>query len=144
MRRLILCAIAFFIIIFIDAKLTNSGEMSNLPRKTVYLVETSWYGKEFHGKKTAGGKRFNMYDYTAAHRTLDFGIQLLLTNPENLLSTIVIINDRGPWNPRFLRGKNKKLKAHPKRKLDISYQAARDLGITKIGVAQLWAEIIDP
>lgn len=140
----IVCFAFILSIVFFTAKPVNLGKARNMPQKTIYLVETSWYGKKFHGKKTANGKKFNMYDYTAAHRTLPFGTILYLVNPQNLLSTAVIINDRGPWNPRFLREKIKKIRVHPRRELDISYQAAKDLGMIKDGVIKLLIEIVEP
>ena len=74
-------------------------------------VNVSWYGPGFHGKKTASGKTFNQWAYTAAHPSLPFGTRLQLTHKGR--SIIVTVNDRGP----FVRG----------RQLDISKGAARAL-----------------
>ena len=67
----------------------------------VYAEDTkgsaSWYGDAFHGKKTASGETFNMYSYTAAHRTYEFGTKLKVTNVESGDSVIVKVNDRGPY-----------------------------------------------
>ena len=57
----------------------------------------SWYGPGFHGKKMASGKRYNMYNLTAAHRTLKLGTKVKVTNLNNNKSVIVIIEDRGPY-----------------------------------------------
>jgi len=92
-------------------------------RPTVYSTEyvtASWYGPEFHGRPTASGEIFNMYDLTCAHRTLPFGTRLRVTNPENGRSVIVTVNDRGP----FVRGRD----------LDLSYGAARAIGLVEKGV----------
>jgi len=70
----------------------------------------SWYGKQFHGKKTASGERFNMYNISAAHRTLPFGTIIKVTNLKNNKSILVRINDRGP--------------VYSNRILDLSFKAA--------------------
>ena len=57
----------------------------------------SWYGKDFHGKKTANGERYDMYGMTAAHKLLPFGTQVRVTNKSNGKSIVVRINDRGPF-----------------------------------------------
>ena len=74
-----------------------------------------------HGKRTANGERFNPNDYTAAHRTLPFGTRVLVTNLKTGKSVIVRVNDRGP----FIKS----------RIIDVSYGAAKVLGITATGVA---------
>lgn len=58
---------------------------------------SSWYGPGFHGRPTASGEAYNMYKYTAAHRTLPLGTNVLVTNLSNGRSVIVKINDRGPY-----------------------------------------------
>jgi rare lipoprotein A len=57
----------------------------------------SWYGKDFHGKKTANGETYDMYAMTAAHKLLPFGTKLKVTNRENGKSIVVRVNDRGPF-----------------------------------------------
>src|SRR5687767_714082 len=57
----------------------------------------SWYGSQFHGRKTANGERFNMHGLTAAHRSLPFGTKVRVTNRKNGKSVVVRINDRGPF-----------------------------------------------
>ena len=76
-----------------------------------------------HGHRTASGERFNAGDYTAAHRTLPFGTRVLVTNLDTGISVIVRVNDRGP----FVKS----------RIIDVSYGAAKVLGITRTGVAQV-------
>ena len=83
----------------------------------------SWYGKYHHGRLTASGERFNMYGLTAAHKSLPFGTVLLVKNKETGESVRVKINDRGP----YARG----------RVLDLSYGAAKRLGIHRLGVAKI-------
>ncbi|MDR1359765.1 MAG: septal ring lytic transglycosylase RlpA family protein [Deltaproteobacteria bacterium] len=57
----------------------------------------SWYGKDFHGKTTANGERYDMYGATAAHKILPFGTKVKVTNTRNGRSIVVRINDRGPF-----------------------------------------------
>lgn len=83
----------------------------------------SWYGKDFHGKKTASGRVYNMYGLSAAHKTLPLGTKVRVTNLANNRSTILTIDDRGP----FVRG----------RILDLSYGAAKRLGTLERGVAKV-------
>jgi rare lipoprotein A len=88
----------------------------------------SWYGRKFHGKKTASGERFNMYKKTAAHRTLPFGTKVKVTNLGNKKSVVVRINDRGP----FVKG----------RIIDLSYAAAKDIGMIKKGVVKVRIKVV--
>lgn len=83
----------------------------------------SWYGPGFHGQFSASGEIYNMYEYTAAHKTLPIGTYLLVTNLENGKQTVVRVNDRGP----FVEG----------RCIDLSYAAAKDLGIIGKGTAKV-------
>ena len=83
----------------------------------------SWYGRDFHGKKTSNGEIYNMYAMTAAHKTLPLGTYVRVHNIENNRSTVVRINDRGP----FVRG----------RIIDLSYSAAKEVGIVGPGTARV-------
>jgi len=83
----------------------------------------SWYGKDFHGKMTASGRRYNMYEMTAAHTTLPIGTQVRVTNLQNGRSVIVVIGDRGP----FAKG----------RIIDLSWAAANQLGFTEQGTTKV-------
>jgi peptidoglycan lytic transglycosylase len=83
----------------------------------------SYYGREHDGRRTASGEVFDMNDLTAAHRTLPFGTRVRVTNLANGREVTVRINDRGP----FRRG----------RILDLSYAAARKLGMVGRGVAKV-------
>jgi len=83
----------------------------------------SWYGPGFHGNKSASGERYNMYDFTAAHKILPIGTYVLVTNLENGRQVVVRINDRGPFvNNRCI---------------DLSYSAAKELGIIGKGLAKV-------
>lgn len=57
----------------------------------------SWYGPGFHGRTTANGERYDMYEMTAAHKTMRFGTRVRVTNERNGKSVVVRINDRGPY-----------------------------------------------
>jgi rare lipoprotein A len=92
-------------------------------KQTHHQGIASWYGPRFHGKKTANGERFNMYAMTAAHKTLPLSSYAEVTNLKNHRSVIVRINDRGPY--------------HGKRALDLSYAAAKELGISGLGSVQI-------
>lgn len=89
----------------------------------------SYYGRRFHGRRTANGERFNMNALTAAHRTLPFGSLVEVTNPRNGRSVVVRINDRGP----FVRG----------RTIDLSRAAAQQLGMISRGHARVELALLD-
>lgn len=82
-------------------------------------IVASWYGPDFHGKRTASGEVYDMHSHTAAHKNLPFGTILHVKNPKNGKTTKVTINDRGPFIPG--------------RDLDLSYRAAMELGIVEPG-----------
>jgi len=89
----------------------------------------SWYGPEFHGKKTASGEIYDMYAMTAAHNTLPIASYAQVTNLENNRSVVVRINDRGPF--------------HGDRVMDLSYSAAKKLGIDQTGTGSVEIKAID-
>jgi peptidoglycan lytic transglycosylase len=89
----------------------------------------SWYGYPHHGRITASGRRFNMYELTAAHRTLPIGTRLRVTNLLNGRAVTVTVTDRGP----FVKN----------RVLDLSYAAAREIDMIGPGTAPVQLEIID-
>ena len=88
----------------------------------------SWYGAEFHGRPTANGETYNMYGLTAAHRLMPLGTTIRVTERETGRSVTVKVNDRGP----FVRG----------RILDLSYGAAKALGMTGSGTAPVAIEVV--
>lgn len=88
----------------------------------------SWYGKDFHGKKTSNGEIYDMHAMTAAHKTLPLGIFVRVTNKANGHHTIVRLNDRGP----FVKG----------RIIDLSYTAAKKLEIVGPGTAPVRVEAL--
>jgi rare lipoprotein A len=90
-----------------------------------YVAEgmASWYGEKFHGHKTSNGEVFDMYQMTAAHKSLRIPSYARVTNLANGRSVIVRVNDRGPF--------------HGDRMIDLSYAAAKRLGYQGQGVAQV-------
>lgn len=107
----------------------NSQQGTQQPTYTYYESgQATWYGSGAHGNYTASGEVFNMYDYTAAHKYLPFGTKVRVTDTQSGRSVIVRINDRGPFGAG--------------RVIDLSYQAASDLGIISKGVAPCKIEIV--
>ena len=108
-------------------KLNNVA--SNTVRKFSQTGAASWYGRQFHGRKTASGETFDMNAMTAAHRSLPLNCYIRVTNKNNGKSVVVKVNDRGPF--------------HGNRVLDLSYGAAKQLGITNAGTAKVNIERVD-
>ncbi len=89
------------------------------PFKKLFSGIASWYGGNFHGKRTASGSKYNMHEMTCAHKTLPFGTKLIVENTTNGKSCQVTVTDRGPY--------------HGKRVLDLSKAAADRLELDGIG-----------
>jgi len=90
----------------------------------------SWYGKKFHGQRTASGEAYDMYAMSAAHPTLPIPSYARVTRVATGRSVIVRINDRGPF--------------HQGRMIDLSYAAALKLGFAHLGSAEVELESIEP
>lgn len=90
----------------------------------------SWYGHPYHGRPTSSGEIYNMYAMTAAHRTLPFGTHVRVHDLDNGQTVEVRINDRGP----FVEG----------RIIDLSYAAAKAMGMAGAGIARVQLEILNP
>ncbi len=88
----------------------------------------SWYGKDFHMKPTASGVKYDMYTFTAAHRTLPLGTVVKVTDASNGKSVMVCVNDRGP----YVSG----------RIIDLSYAAAERLDLMDRGVGKVKVEVV--
>ena len=100
------------------------------PQKPYQVGTASWYGRYFHGKATASGEPFNMYQFTAAHRHLPLGTMVQVTNLRNGETIVVRVNDRGPM---------------PKsRIIDLSYGAARMIGLSGPGLEPVRLDILEP
>ena len=117
-----------------DFKVGNPYKVSGKwyrPTESYTLVETgiaSWYGPNFHGKKTANGEVFNKHELTAAHRTLQMPSLVRVTNLDNGRTLVVRVNDRGP----FKRG----------RIIDLSERAAELLQFKNNGTAKVRLEVL--
>ena len=94
----------------------------------IKIGKASWYGKQFHRRLTASGERYNMYSMTAAHRTYALNTILKVTNLSNHKSVRVRINDRGPF--------------YRSRDIDLSYGAAKRIGLTHKGVGRVKIEVL--
>jgi len=90
--------------------------------------QASWYGKDFDGKPTASGEPYDMYELTAAHRTLPLGSWVKVTNLRNRRWVLVRINDRGP--------------VPLERIIDLSYSAARILNMSGRGIAKVRLDLV--
>ena len=90
--------------------------------------EASWYGEKFHGQQTASGEMYDMYGFTAAHKTLPFHTIVRVTDPLTRKSVVVRITDRGP----YVDG----------RIIDLSWAAASDLGLTRHGVIPVELDVL--
>jgi peptidoglycan lytic transglycosylase len=88
----------------------------------------SWYGPDFHGKKTSNGEVYDMHAFTAAHKTLPLGVWVKVENTENGREAVLRVNDRGP----FVKG----------RIIDLSYAAAKKLGVDRAGTAPVRVEAL--
>jgi rare lipoprotein A len=101
------------------------------PGKDIRYRETgmaSWYGEDFHGRRTANGEIYDMYAMTAAHRTLPFHTRVRVTNLDTGKKTEVRINDRGPFIPGRI--------------IDLSKSGAKELGLLGPGTAKVVVETI--
>lgn len=115
---------------------TGNPDYYEVNGKRYYVLKTnknyeaegfaSWYGTKFHGKRTSSGEPYNMYAMTAASPTLPIPSFVLVTNLNNGKSIIVKVNDRGPF--------------HDNRVMDLSYAAAKKLGVYDSGTA--WVKIV--
>jgi len=116
--------------LFLFAALLLSGCTTLKPREPAYQEQgmASWYGPGFHGKTTSNKEVYDMYDMTAAHRTLPFGTYVMVSNLQNGRSVTVRINDRGP----FVKD----------RIIDLSYAAALQLDMLGPGVVKVRVEVL--
>lgn len=111
---------------------TNGSTIENentFESKEYYEIgEASFYASEFDGKKTASGEVYDMNQLTAAHPKLPFGTKLKVTNLKNNKSVIVRVNDRMP--------------NYKGRVIDLSYRAAKEIGMVNDGIQEVKIEVI--
>jgi rare lipoprotein A len=117
-----------------EGKMDNRGDTTDIVKQVeqnTSFVESgiaSYYADRFHGKRTASGEPYDREALTAAHPTLPFGTQVRITELKNSKNVIVTINDRGPHT------KN--------RVIDLSYRAAKSIGLIKAGVTKVKVETL--
>lgn len=92
------------------------------------IGKASWYGDRFHGRTTANGERYDMNAMTAAHKTLPFGTVVRVIRRDTRQSTVVRVNDRGPYSPGRI--------------IDVSRAAAQELEMIRAGVVDVTLEIL--
>jgi rare lipoprotein A len=113
--------------------IVNGETMTPMTEVSTPFTQTghaSWYGKKFHGRRTASGEPYDMFKLTAAHRTLPIPSYVRITNLSNGKTIMARVNDRGPF------GRD--------RIIDLSYAAAKQLDIIRHGSAQVEVSLIDP
>ena len=112
-----------------SAQITRSQKSAKAEQKPYQVGTASWYGKQFHGKTTASGVDFDMFEFTAAHRKLPLGTFVKVTNLKNGKWIIVRVNDRGPYVGTRI--------------MDLSYSAARMLNF-RDGVERIRIDLVQP
>lgn len=110
---------------------TNTEKKITADKKVseVIIGKATWYGKKFHGRKTASGEKFDMYAMSAAHKTLPFGKKVIVTNTKTDKSVEVYVNDRGP----FIKGVV----------IDLSYGAFKEIANPDEGFINVKIEVLE-
>lgn len=108
---------------------TPTARSSTPPTGHTESGQASFYGDEFHGRKTANGERFDQAKLTAAHKRLPFGSMVRVINTQNGKSVLVRVNDRGP----FVSG----------RIIDLSSSAFRSIASLSAGVVPVRIEVVN-
>jgi rare lipoprotein A len=109
----------------------KAGVRKQAGKAKPYQIGTaSWYGENFHGKPTASGEPYDMYDMTAAHLTLPMGSYVRVTNLRNGRAVVVRVNDRGPIVPGRI--------------IDLSYGAAQALQFRQRGLQRVRLDLVNP
>ncbi len=110
-------------------KSINNAKKIDAKKGEKYSFVCSFYADKFQGRLTSNGEKYDKNKFTAAHKTLPFNTKLKVTNPDNGKSVIVRVNDRGP----FVAGRD----------LDLSYAAAKKIGLVAHGVKKMKIEVIE-
>lgn len=112
------------------ALILDSLHVQEPPGSTPQAMVASYYASRFHGRKTASGEIFDQYAMTCAHKSLPFDTRLIINNPKNGKSIQVRVNDRGPFSSG--------------RDIDLSYAAAKEIGLILPGVAEVEVYVLHP
>jgi rare lipoprotein A len=135
MRKLVMgCAVASLIALSpksearLPASITTPQLVSPQIQKKCQVGVASWYGQECEGSPTASGELFDMYGFTAAHRTLPLGTTIRVTNLKNSRSILLRVNDRGP-------GVDGRI-------VDVSWEAAKRLGFVGSGLTPVELQVV--
>jgi len=117
-----------------DLAISGAGEQDDgLPedpkREIFERGGASWYGIQFHQRKTANGERFDMTAFTAAHKTLPFNTRVCVRSLVNGREVLVRINDRGPYTAGRI--------------IDLSRAAAESIGLVGLGIKQVALSVVD-
>ncbi len=111
--------LALILGLFVTGCVEDENEEEGLTKEFYQQGTASWYGENFHGKKTANGEIYNMHAFTAAHKTLPFNTKVVVLNVSNKKEVTVRINDRGPYVGERI--------------IDLSYAAAKEIGLVNSG-----------
>ena len=117
---------AFLTLLFVAC--TSAAVEARAPKAFKQSGTASWYGAWHHGKVTANGESFDMFAMTAAHKTIPLGTIVKVTRKDIGKSIVVRINDRGPYKKRRI--------------IDLSYAAAKSLGMKREGVSRVHIEAV--
>lgn len=132
MKKISLQLLAILLTFSLSSVVTVAKDKSNDCNYTtngkIYSGKCSFYSSALHGNKTTSGERYDKNKFTAAHRTLPFGTKVKVTDPKTGKSTIVTINDRGPFSKTRL--------------MDISGAAAKELGVVSRGIFVAKIEVL--
>ncbi len=109
--------------------MVSVAELMELSAEGITYGIGSWYGPGFHGRTTASGEPFSQYAHTAAHKELPLGTEVKVTFPETSKSILVRINDRGPYVDDRI--------------IDLSQQAADEIGLKPYGVGKVKVEVVE-
>lgn len=131
MRRGLACILATACLVATMAAgpVTPGSSSKEVSPKPYQIGRASWYGKQFHGRSTASGEPYDMFQFTAAHRQLPLGTWVRVTNLRNGRSITVRVNDRGPYVGNRI--------------IDLSYGAAQMLGVRARGTEKVRLDIVN-
>jgi rare lipoprotein A len=128
MKKLIFVLIVMMIGIAICKIEVGRADSTASAFDSISYTVASWYGPNFHGKRTASGQIFDMHDFTCAHKRFPFGSWLKITNLLNDKTTVCMVNDRGPFKAL--------------RDLDLSYAAAKVIDLITLGQCMVKIELL--